>query len=224
MLVSRPMVILKEVDGVKMEPWETLWIDIPKDATGPTMQQLSDRKAQIKNMNPHALGTTIEASIPTRGLIGLETDLVNITSGEGVMSHMFECYKPHLGKLNTRSTGTLVSMDQGAATGYALDALQDRGKLFIAPGDEVYVGMICGENPRVHDLPVNPTKGKQLTNVRASGTDKSIILAPPVQFSLERAIEYIGSDEYVEATPKVIRLRKRILDPNVRKRQERSAE
>ncbi len=223
-LVSRPTVILKEIDGVKMEPWETVWIDIPKDATGPTMQQLSDRKAQIKNMTPHALGTTIEASIPTRGLIGLETDLVNITSGEGVMSHMFECYKPHLGKFTTRTTGTLVSMDQGPATGYALDALQDRGKLFIAPGDEVYVGMICGENPRVHDLPVNPTKGKQLTNVRASGSDKSIILAPPVQFSLERAIEYIGSDEYVEATPKIIRLRKRILDPNARKRQERSAE
>lgn len=223
-LVSRPTVILKEENGVKMEPWETIWLDIPQDATGPVMQQLSDRKAQIKNMGPHAHGTTIEATIPTRGLIGLETDLVNLTSGEGVMSHLFECYKPYLGKFSTRTTGTLVSMDQGQATAYALDTLQDRGRLFIAPGDEVYVGMVCGENPRLHDLPVNPTKGKQLTNVRASGSDKGIILAPPVRFSLERAIEYIGTDEFVEATPKIIRLRKRILDPHARKRQERSSE
>ena len=220
-LVSRPTVILKEIDGVKMEPWETIWLDIPQTATGPVMQQLSDRKAQILNMSPHAHGTTIEASISTRGLIGLETDLVNLTSGEGVMSHLFDCYKPYLGKFTTRSTGTLVSMDQGQATAYALDALQDRGRLFVAPGDEVYVGMVVGENPRLHDLPVNPTKGKQLTNIRAAGNDKSAILAPPVRFSLERAIEYIGSDEYVEATPTVIRLRKRILDPNLRKRLER---
>jgi len=223
-LVSRPTVILKEEDGVKMEPWETIWLDIPQDTTGPVMQQLSDRKAQIKNMNPHALGITIEASISTRGLIGFETDLVNITSGEGVMSHLFECYKPYLGKFSTRMTGTLVSMDQGQATAYALDALQERGRLFIAPGDEVYVGMVCGENPRVHDLPVNPTKGKQLTNIRAAGSDKNVILAPPIRFSLERAIEYIGSDEYVEATPKIIRLRKRILDPNERKRLDRRGE
>jgi len=223
-LVSRPSVIMKEIDGVKMEPWETVWLEIPQDAIGPVMQQLSDRKAQIRNMTPHAHGTTIEATISTRGLIGMETDLVNITSGEGVMSHLFEAYKPYLGKFSTRSTGTLVSMDQGQATAYALDALQERGKLFIAPGDEVYVGMVCGENPRVHDLPVNPTKGKQLTNIRAAGSDKSAILAPPIRFSLERAIEYIGADEFVEATPKVIRLRKRILDPNARKRQDRRTE
>jgi GTP-binding protein len=223
-LVSRPTVILKEEDGKKLEPWETIWVEIPQDATGGVMQQLSDRKATIKNMEPHATGVTIEASIPTRGLIGFETELVNLTSGEGVMSHLFESYKPHLGKLNTRQTGTLVSMDQGQSTAYALDALQDRGKLFIAPGDEVYVGMVVGENPRLHDLPVNPTKGKQLTNVRASGSDKGIILAPPIRFSLERAIEYIGSDEFVEATPEKIRLRKRILDPNARKRAEKREE
>jgi GTP-binding protein len=223
-LVSRPTVILKEENGTKLEPWETVWVEIPQDATGGVMQQLSDRKAMIKNMEPHATGVTIEASIPTRGLIGFETELVNLTSGEGVMSHLFECYKPHMGKLNTRQTGTLVSMDQGQATAYALDSLQDRGRLFIAPGDEVYVGMVVGENPRLHDLPVNPTKGKQLTNVRASGSDKGIILAPPIRFSLERAIEYIGQDEYVEATPKLIRLRKRVLDPNARKRAEKQAE
>lgn len=220
-LVSRPTVILKEEDGKKMEPWETVWVEIPQDATGGVMQQLSDRKANIKNMTPHTHGVTIEASISTRGLIGFETELMNLTSGEGVMSHLFDCYKPYLGKLRTRSTGTLVSMDQGFATAYALDTLQQRGKLFVSPGDEVYVGMILGENPRIHDLPVNPTKGKQLTNVRASGTDKGIMLAPPVTFTLERAIEYIAPDEFVEATPKIIRMRKRILDPNARKRAEK---
>lgn len=220
-LVSRPTVILKEEDGKKMEPWETVWVEIPQDATGGVMQQLSDRKANIKNMTPHTHGVTIEASISTRGLIGFETELMNLTSGEGVMSHLFDCYKPYLGKLRTRSTGTLVSMDQGSATAYALDTLQQRGKLFVSPGDEVYVGMILGENPRIHDLPVNPTKGKQLTNVRASGTDKGIMLAPPVTFTLERAIEYIAPDEFVEATPKIIRMRKRILDPNARKRAEK---
>ena len=220
-LVSRPTVILREENGVKLEPWETLWIEIPQDATGPVMQQLSERKANIRNMLPHEHGVTIEAAISTRGLIGFETELVNLTSGEGVMSHLFDGYRPHLGKLTTRLTGTLVSMDQGMATAYALDSLQERGKLFIAPGDEVYVGMVVGENPRVHDLPVNPTKGKQLTNIRAAGNDKSIILAPPIRYSLERAIEYISPDEFVEATPKVIRLRKRILDPDARKRSER---
>lgn len=220
-LVSRPTVILKEIDGVKMEPWERLWIDVPETVTGDVMQKLADRKGQVQNMTPHAHGMTIEATIPTRGLIGFETELINLTSGEGVMSHLFDEYKPHLGKLATRNTGTLVSMDQGAATAYSLDALQSRGKLFVGPTEDVYVGMIVGENPRAQDLPVNPTKGKQLTNVRASGSDKGIYLAPPIQFSLERAIEYIAPDEYVEATPAAIRLRKRILDPHARKREEK---
>jgi GTP-binding protein len=220
-LVSRPTVILKEELGVKMEPWELLWLDIPQDAMGGVMQQLSDRKAAIRNITPHVRGVTIEASISTRGLIGFEAELVNQTSGEGVMSHLFDCYKPFMGKINTRQTGTLVSMDQGMATAYSLDALQVRGRLFVAPGEDVYVGMIVGENPRQHDLPVNPTKGKQLTNIRSAGNDKNIILAPPIRFTLERAIEYIGADEYVEATPKVIRLRKQVLEPNARRRSER---
>lgn len=221
-LVSRPSVITKEEDGKTLEPFETLWIEVPQDATGGVMKQLADRKASIHTMAAHANGgVSIEASIPTRGLIGLESEIVNLTSGQGVVSHMFEAYRPFCGKINTRLTGTLVSTDQGVARAYALDSLQERGKLFIEPGDDVYIGMIVGENPRQHDLPVNPTKEKALTNMRAAGNDKNILLAPPVRYSLERAIEYIAPDEFVEATPKVIRLRKRILDHNSRRRNDR---
>jgi GTP-binding protein len=159
--------------------------------------------------------------IPTRGLIGFEFDLVNMTSGHGVMSHLFESYRPWAGEIVSRQTGTLVSIERGEATGYALMALEDRGKLFVGPGDTVYVGMVVGESPKRIDLPVNPTKGKQLTNFRAAGSDKNVQLAPPLKFSLERALEYIDPDEYVEATPKVLRLRKRILDPHERKRVEK---
>ena len=144
---------------------------------------------------------------------------MNLTSGHGIFSHLFKEYAPHCGSMNTRTTGTLVSTEAGEATGYALDTIQVRGKLFIGAGDPVYDGMIVGENPRTDDLPVNPTRSKQLTNFRASGTDKGIQLTPPIRFSLERAIEYIAGDELVEATPKSIRLRKRILDQNLRARE-----
>lgn len=221
-LVSRPKVILKEVDGQKCEPFENVWIDVPDENVGGIMKNLATRKGQMTGMHAHMGRTTIEANIPTRGLIGFEFDLVNMTSGHGVMSHMFESYKPLAGEIVSRQTGTLVSMEQGAARGYTLMTLEDRGKLFIGPGDEVYVGMIVGESPKRIDLPVNPTKGKQLTNVRAAGSDKNVQLAPPIKFSLERALEYIESDEFVEATPKVLRLRKRILDPHLRKRMEKA--
>ena len=221
-LVSRPQVILKTIDGRKCEPFENIWIDVPDDTVGGIMKNLAARKGQMTGMHAHMGRTTIEANIPTRGLIGFEFDLVNMTSGHGVMSHMFESYKPLAGEIVSRQTGTLVSMEQGTATGYSLMALEERGKLFIGPGEEVYIGMIVGECPKRIDLPVNPTKGKQLTNFRASGSDKNIQLAPPVQFSLERALEYIESDEYVEATPKILRLRKRILDPHLRKRAEKA--
>ncbi|NDV61207.1 translational GTPase TypA [Puniceicoccales bacterium CK1056] len=221
-LVSRPQVITQEVDGKRCEPFENVWIDVPEDAVGGIMKNLAGRKGKMTGMHAHMGRTTIEANIPTRGLIGFESDLVNMTSGHGVMSHIFDAYKPWAGEIVSRQTGTLVSMEQGAATGYTLMALEERGKLFVAPGDEVYVGMIVGESPKRIDLPVNPTKGKQLTNVRASGSDKNIQLAPPIKHSLERALEYIESDEYVEATPKVLRMRKRILDPNLRKRAEKA--
>ncbi|MGA1204188.1 MAG: translational GTPase TypA [Opitutales bacterium] len=221
-LVSRPRVIKQEVDGRQCEPFENVWVDVPDDNVGGIMKNLASRKGQMTGMNAHMGRTTIEANIPTRGLIGFEFDLVNMTSGHGVMSHMFDSYKPLAGEIVSRQTGTLVSMDQGPSTGYALMALEERGKLFVAPGEETYVGMIVGECPKRIDLPVNPTKGKQLTNFRASGSDKNIQLAPPIKFSLERALEYIESDEYVEATPKTLRLRKRILDPHARKRMEKS--
>ena len=222
-LVSRPTVIYLERDGVKEEPYETLWIETPNDVVGGIMENLCNRKGQLTNMEPHSNGesTFIEARIPTRGLIGFESDLVNMTSGHGVMSHLFDAYGPLAGEIKTRSTGTLVSMDQGLARPYALNLLQERGRLMVAPNEEVYEGMIVGECPRKQDLPVNPTKEKQLTNVRASGSDKNVQLAPPLSFSLERAIEYIASDEYVEATPNFLRMRKKILNFDTRRKLEK---
>ncbi len=218
LLLSRPQVIMRKEGTTTLEPYETLWIDLPGDVLGDTLQTLAARKAQVVNMSHHADRVQIEAVIPTRGLIGLETEMVNMSSGRAVMSHMFKEYAPHCGPVAGRITGTLVSMELGTATGYALDTIQERGKLFIGPSEEVYEGMIIGENPRAEDLPVNPTKAKQLTNMRASGKDKAISLEPPIKMSLEHAIEYIASDEYVEVTPKNLRLRKKILNATQRKR------
>ncbi len=218
-LVSRPMVITKTIDGETCEPFETLYVDVPDDYLGGVMKTISERKGKIEDMNSHNNRTSLQAYIPTRGLIGFEFELMNLTSGHGIHSHLFREYAPHAGHLQTRNTGTLVCSDPGEATAYALDTIQERGKLFVEPGDPVYEGMIIGENPRTDDLPVNPTRTKQLTNFRAAGSDKGIQLTPPIRFSLERAIEYIAPDELVEATPKSIRLRKRILDSNVRMRE-----
>ncbi|MGB0371887.1 MAG: translational GTPase TypA [Opitutales bacterium] len=219
LLVSRPSVITKrEGDGPVLEPYETAWIEVDDQDVGGVMKSLANRRGKIENMEPHAGGTTIEATIPTRGLIGFEFELVNMTSGRGVCSHLFKEYGEWAGALATRHTGTLVSTEQGMATGYSLMALEDRGRLFVKPGDTVYNGQIVGENPRTDDMPVNPTKAKQLTNVRAAGSDKNVMLAPPIVFDLERAIEYIEPDEFVEATPENLRLRKKILDPTVRQR------
>ncbi|MCB1122229.1 MAG: translational GTPase TypA, partial [Verrucomicrobiae bacterium] len=220
-LVSRPTVLYKEIDGKRHEPFEKVWVEVPSDQLGGVMESLSNRKATISNLEHHHAGVTVEALIPTRGLIGFESELVNLTSGNGVMSHLFHEYRPYGGDIVTRLTGTLVSMDQGKAAAYALDALQTRGKLFIQPGDEVYAGQVVGENPRNQSLPVNPTKEKQLDNMRASGSDKAIQLTPPIRFSLERAIEYIEPDELVEATPNHLRLRKKVLDANERRKEEK---
>jgi GTP-binding protein len=168
--------------------------------------------------------TSLQAYVPTRGLIGFEFELMNLTSGHGIHSHLFREYAPQAGTMQTRTTGTLVSTEAGEATSYALDTIQIRGKLFIAPGDQIYDGMLVGENPRADDLPVNPTRSKQLTNFRSAGNDKNAQLAPPIRFSLERAIEYIAPDELVEATPKSIRLRKRVLDSSARQRDKKKTE
>ncbi|QXD22436.1 translational GTPase TypA [Opitutia bacterium ISCC 51] len=221
LLVSRPNVLYKEIDGQNCEPFERVWVEAPSDMLGGVMEALSNRKATITNLEHHHTGVTVEAEISTRGLIGFESELVNLTSGHGVMSHLFHEYRPFAGEITTRLTGTLVSMDQGKAATYALEALQTRGKLFVGPGDEVYGGQVVGENPRNHSLPVNPTKEKQLDNMRSSGKDNTVALTPPIQFSLERAIEYIEQDELVEATPKHLRLRKRILDAGQRRKEEK---
>ena len=197
--VSRPIAITKkDEDGTTLEPYETLWVESPTEYIGGIMNRLVARKGKIDEIKPHAHTTTIVATIPTRGIIGFEFELMNLTSGHGIFSHLFKEYAPHCGAMSTRTTGTLVSTEAGEATSYALDTIQVRGKLFVAPGDQVYDGMIVGENPRTDDLPVNPTRAKQLTNFRAAGSDKGIALTPPIRFSLERAIEYIAGDELVE--------------------------
>ena len=218
-LVSRPEVIYRKApDGTLLEPLEKLYLEIPKEAMGDVMQNLAERKADIQNMNHHGNDISIEAIIPTRGLIGFETDLVNQTRGLGVMSHLFHEYGPDRGEIAARKNGSLVSMEGGEATAYALNAVQERGRLMVEPGDQIYIGQIVGENARENDIPVNPCKAKRLTNMRSQGDGKGIQLAPPLKMSLERSLEYIGSDEYVEATPKNLRLRKKILDENQRKR------
>ena len=217
-LVSRPTVIKKTIDGKTMEPYETAYIEVPDDAVGGIVQALATRKGKVEAMNPRNGRTDIEAVIPTRGLIGFEFELLNLTKGEGIMSHLFLEYRPDSGDIRTRNTGTLVSMEKGESMTYSLTNIETRGKLFVGPGEKVYEGMIIGENPRVDDLPVNPTKAKHVTNHRASGSDKKEALTPPIRFSLDRAIEYIAPDELVEVTPENIRLRKAILDSNERKR------
>ncbi|GHC09004.1 translational GTPase TypA [Cerasicoccus arenae] len=217
-MVSRPTVLYKEIDGTTCEPFEQVWVEVPEDMLGSVMENLSNRKAQITNMEHHHAGVTIEASISTRGLIGFESDLVTLTSGHGVCSHMFLEYRPKGGEITTRNTGTLCSVATGKSMGFSLNLIQARGKLFVAPGEDVYNGQIIGECPRKEDLPVNPCKAKQLDNMRSAGKDDNVQLAPPIKFSLERAIEYIAADELVEATPKFLRLRKRILDSEERRR------
>ncbi|MEX2578625.1 MAG: translational GTPase TypA [Verrucomicrobiales bacterium] len=217
-LVSRPTVIKREIDGKMHEPFETLYLEVPDDAVGSCMQTLANRKGTVEAMSAKNGRTEMEITIPTRGLIGFEFELLNLTSGEGLMSHLFKEYRRDSGDFRTRHTGTLVSMERGETMTYSLMNMETRGKLFVGPGEQVYEGMIVGENPRTDDLPVNPTKAKHVTNHRAAGSDKTVSLTPPTKFSLERAIEYIEPDELVEATPKNIRLRKRILDSNERKR------
>jgi GTP-binding protein len=222
-LVSRPEVIYrKDGDGNLLEPIEKLFLEIPKDSMGVVLENLSGRKAEITSMNHHGEQVSIEALIPMRGLIGFETDLVNQTRGVGVMSHLFHEYGPDRGEIAARKNGSLVSMEDGEAMAYALNMIQERGRLMIEPGDKIYKGMIVGENARENDIPVNPCKAKKLTNMRSQGEGKGIQLSAPLKLSLERALEYIGPDEYVEATPKNLRLRKKILDEVQRKRAQQS--
>ncbi len=221
-LVSRPEVLWKKgPEGEPLEPIEKLFVEVPSENLGTVMENLSFRKAQIVGMNHVGNQVSLEALIPMRGLIGFETDLVNQTRGMGVMSHLFHEYGADRGEIAARKNGSLVSMDSGEATAYALNMIQERGRLMVEPGDSVYVGMIVGENARENDIPVNPVKEKKLTNMRSQGDGKGIQLNAPLKLSLERALEYIDVDEYVEATPHHLRLRKKVLDENQRKKAEK---
>lgn len=223
-MVSRPEVIFqKDESGNRLEPLETLYVEVAQDYLGGVMQNLAARKGEIVNMTHQTNLVMLEAAIPTRGLIGFETDLLNLTKGTGVMSHLFREYAPYQGEIATRQNGVLVAMEAGVTTSYALDMLSERGILFVEPGEEVYAGMIVGQNARNEDIIVNPCKTKHLTNMRSQGDGKGVQLAPPLKMSLERSLEYIAPDEFVEATPTKLRLRKRILDHNKRKRAEQQA-
>ncbi len=221
--LGRPEVVVKEINGVKCEPFESLVIDCPDEFTGTVIEKLGKRKAEMTSMNPTGDGQTrIEFEIPARGLIGFRSQFLTDTKGEGIMNHSFLDFRPLIGNVEQRSNGALISMESGVALAYSLWNLQDRGVLFVDPQAKVYVGMIIGEHSRPNDLEVNPIKGKNLTNVRASGSDDAIKLVPPRKLNLERALEWIEEDELVEVTPVNIRVRKRYLDPNLRKRMAKS--
>ncbi|MCP3707613.1 translational GTPase TypA [Paraburkholderia sp. CNPSo 3274] len=221
--VSRPRVVLHEVDGVKQEPYEMLTVDVEDGHQGGVMEELGRRKGEMLDMASDSRGRTrLEYRIPARGLIGFQGEFMTLTRGTGLMSHVFDAYGPiKEGTLGERRNGVLISQDDGAAVAYALWKLQDRGRMFVKPGDALYEGMIIGIHSRDNDLVVNPIKGKQLTNVRASGTDEAVRLVPPIQMSLEYAVEFIDDDELVEVTPQSIRLRKRHLKEHERRRASR---
>jgi GTP-binding protein len=218
--VSRPRVVLREIDGVKCEPYESLTVDVEETHQGAVMEELGRRKGDLADMASDANGRTrLEYRIPARGLIGFQSEFLTMTRGTGLMSHVFDEYAPiKPGELGERRNGVLVSSEQGDAVAYALWKLQDRGRMFVNPGDRLYEGMIIGIHSRDNDLIVNPIKGKQLTNVRSSGTDEAVRLVPSVQITLESAVEFIADDELVELTPKTIRIRKRYLSEMDRKR------
>jgi GTP-binding protein len=221
--VGRPRVVFKEIDGVKCEPYEMLTVDVEEDNQGGVMEELGRRRGELQDMSPDGKGRVrLEYRIPARGLIGFQGEFMTLTRGTGLASHVFDDYAPVAGNMSERRNGVLISQDDGAAVAYALWKLQDRGRMFVSHNDPVYEGMVIGIHSRDNDLVVNPIKGKQLTNVRASGTDEAVRLVPPIGLTLESAIEFITDDELVEITPKSIRLRKRYLKEHERKRAFRS--
>lgn len=222
--VSRPRVLLKEVDGVKLEPYELLTVDVEEEHQGSVMEELGRRKGDLQDMQPDGKGRVrLEYRIPARGLIGFQSQFMTMCRGTGIMSHVFDDYGPiKQGDVGERRSGVIISQDDGEAVAYALWKIQERGRLFVNPGDKLYEGMIIGEHSRENDIVVNPIRGKQLTNIRASGTDEAIRLVPPVKLTLESAVEFINDDELVEITPQSIRLRKRYLKEFERKRAARA--
>ncbi|MBQ0092203.1 MAG: translational GTPase TypA, partial [Clostridiales bacterium] len=215
---STPRVLYREIDGVKCEPIEQVFIDVPNDYSGTVIEELSRRKGDLISMNPNAAGTRmkIEYKIPTRCLLGYRSQFMTVTRGEGIMNTVFDSYEPFRGEIQLRFTGSLVASETGETTSYGLYNTQERGNMFLGPATKVYEGQIVGMNPKQGDIAVNPCKQKHLTAVRSSGADEKLILVPPIIFSLEEAIEFIADDELIEVTPKSIRLRKRILDKDLR--------
>jgi GTP-binding protein len=216
--IGQPQVIFRDIDGVKSEPMEELTIDLPETVAGKAIETVSQRKGEMVNMEPKGDRMILKFMIPSRGIMGLRNYLLNVTAGEAVVTHRFKEYQPYKGEIPGRINGSLIVMEQGEAIAYSLHNLQDRGKFFINPGEAVYEGQVIGEHSRNGDLVINVTKTKKLTNMRASGSDEKMKIAPPLKHTLEEALEYIQSDEYVEVTPKSIRLRKIYLNENERKR------
>jgi GTP-binding protein len=216
--VGQPQVLFKEIDGVRNEPVETLVVDVPETTAGKVIELVTQRKGELLVMEPKGDLQHLEFTIPSRGIIGLRNDVLTATQGEAIMTHRFKAYEPYKGPIQGRISGSLISMEQGPGTAYSIDKLQDRGRFFVDPGEEVYTGQVIGEHTRPNDIVINIQKGKKLTNMRASGSDENVKIVPKVQFSLEECLEYIQKDEYVEVTPKAIRMRKIYLDENERKR------
>lgn len=216
--VGQPQVIFKEIDGVKCEPIEELTISVPEEYSSKMIDMVTRRKGDLVSMETQGDRVNIEFDMPSRGIIGLRTNVLTASAGEAIMAHRFKCYQPYKGEIERRSNGSMIAMESGTAFAYAIDKLQDRGKFFIYPQDEVYAGQVVGEHVHENDLVINVTKSKKLTNMRASGSDDKARIIPPVVFSLEEALEYIKEDEYVEVTPKSMRMRKVILDETERKR------
>ena len=216
--VGQPQVLVKEIDGVKSEPYEILVVDVPQEFASKVIDLVSRRKGEMQVMETKGDMQHLEFEIPSRGLIGLRTNMLTATAGEAVMAHRFSEYKAWKGPIPGRNNGVLLAKDHGSTTAYSLDKLQDRGFFFVDPGEEVYKGMIVGENNKPGDLVINPNEGKKLTNMRASGSDAATSIAPKVQLTLEECMEYIQFDECIEVTPNFIRMRKTILDENERNR------
>lgn len=216
--VGQPQVIIREIDGVQCEPVELLIVDVPAESSGKVIELVTQRKGEMQVMEPKGDLQHLEFEIPSRGIIGLRNAVLTATAGEAIMAHRFKSYEPLRGEIPQRLNGVLISMDKGAATAYRIDKLQDRGRFFVSPGEEVYEGMIIGENSRDNDMVVNITEGKQLTNFRTTSKDDAAKIAPAVKFSLEEALEYVQNDEYVEVTPQSMRLRKILLKETDRKR------
>jgi GTP-binding protein len=215
--VGQPQVILKEIDGKKCEPIEVLVVDVPAEVSGKVIELVTQRKGELLVMETKGEMQHLEFEIPSRGIIGLRNNVLTATAGEAVMAHRLKGYEPWRGTIPGRLHGVLISLDKGTTTAYSIDKLQDRGKFFVDPGVDIYEGQILGEHIRDNDLTINIVKGKQLTNMRASGTDDNTRIAPAIKFSLEESMEYIQADEYIEVTPQSIRLRKIYLTENERK-------